>query len=166
MTNAIRNFRDLDAWQSGMDLVLVAYVLSDCLPDRERYGLCAQMRRAAVSIPSNVAEGHAFRTNPKAFGRHVRIALGSLAELETQVEIGFRLKFLKPVNLKTIQGTAIRTGQLLHGLLRALNMRVRQTQRSECRVRATSFRSSRPLVIRERRRRTPKASVAKATKRR
>jgi len=150
-----------------MDLVLLTYDLSTCLPSPERYGLCAQMRRAAVSIPSNVAEGHAFRTNPKAYGRHVRIALGSLAELETHVEIGFRLKFFKPANLKTIQGSAIRTGQLLHGLLRALNVRAQQGQRSECRVRTTAFRSCRPLANRHSRsQRIAKASVAKAGKRR
>ena len=166
MANAIRNFRDLDAWQCGMDLVLLAYDLSDALPSSERYGLCAQMRRAAVSVPSNVAEGHAFRTNSKAFGRHVRIALGSLAELETQIEIGFRLKFLKATQLKSIQEAAIRTGQLLHGLLRALTVRAKQLQRSECRVRTTASKSSTRLVIRQSRRRTAKGSGAEATKRR
>jgi four helix bundle protein len=81
MSNKIRNVRDLDAWQSSMDLVILAYGVAGALPDSERYGLSAQMRRAAVSIPSNVAEGHAFRTNSRAFRRYVRIALGSLAEL-------------------------------------------------------------------------------------
>ncbi len=167
MANAIRNFRDLDAWQSGMDLVLSTYDVTSAPPDSERYGLRTQMQRAAVSIPSNIAEGHAFRTTPKACKRHVRIALGSLAELETHIEIGLRLKFLKPANLRTIQAATIRTGQLLHGLLRALNMRGRQAPRSECRVCSTAFRSSRPLAVRHaHRRRRVKARVAKTTKRR
>jgi len=164
MANAIRNFRDLDVWQSGMDLVLFTYDVTGALPDSERYGLRTQLQRAAVSIPSNIAEGHAFRTTPKAYKRHVRIALGSLAELETHVEIGVRLKFLKPANLRTIQVAAIRTGQLRHGLLRALNRRGRQAQRSECRIRTTAFRSARPLAVHRRRR--VKASVAQTTKRR
>jgi four helix bundle protein len=144
MANAIRSFRDLDVWRCGMDLVLLVYDLSDYLPDAERYGLRAQMRRAAVSIPSNVAEGHAFRTRPKAYTRHVRIALGSLAELETHIEIALRLKFLTAVNLKQTRGTVERTGQLLHGLLRALTLRKRHA--SECRVRRGSMRASKPIV--------------------
>ena len=153
MAGEVRNFRDLDVWQAGMDLVLVTYDLSDSLPDRERYGLCAQMRRASVSIPSNVAEGHAFRISPKGYGRHVRIALGSLAELETHIELGLRLKFWKPANVRAIQGLTIRTGQMLHGLLRALNVRARQAERSECRTRLTPVRASRPIVARHSRRR-------------
>lgn len=150
MAGAIRSFRDLDVWQSGMDLVLLAYDVSDYLPDAERYGLRAQMRRAAVSIPSNVAEGHAFRTRPKAYTRHVRIALGSLAELETHIEIALRLKFLTAVNLKQTKATVERTGQLLHGLLRALTLR--KTRQSECRVKRGNLRRSRPIAVKRSRR--------------
>ena len=90
------------------------------LPDEERFGLIAQMRRAAVSIPSNVAEGHAFRTRPRAYRRHVRIALGSIAELDTQVEFASRLDMLKQSSLDELHAKLERAGKLLHGLLRAL----------------------------------------------
>src|SRR5262245_61916218 len=120
MSNRIRSFRELDVWQSGMDLVVVTYELATKLPVEERFVLAAQMRRAAVSIPSNVAEGHAFRNQPKVYRRHVRIALGTLAELETQIEVAARMKFSDAPTLERVQNHLTRTGQLLHGLLRAL----------------------------------------------
>lgn len=86
----ILSFRDLDAWKAAMNLVLAAYDAAHQLPPTERFELSAQIRRAAVSIPSNVAEGQA--SGPGArYRHHVRIALGSLAELETQIEIASRL---------------------------------------------------------------------------
>jgi four helix bundle protein len=103
-----------------MDLVVAVYDQATRLPQDERYGLAAQMRRAAVSIPSNVAEGHAFRTSPKAYRRYVLLALGSLAELDTQFELAVRLRFLREDDTARIREGATRTGQLLHGLLRAL----------------------------------------------
>jgi len=120
MRGHIRQFRDLDVWQAGMDLAVLTYGLTAKLPPDERFGLSSQMRRAAISIPTNVAEGHAFRTRPRAYRRYVRIALGSFAELETQVELTMRLQMLSEESLKPMQHQLKRTGQLLHGLLRAL----------------------------------------------
>jgi four helix bundle protein len=103
-----------------MDLAVSVYALSAQLPSTERYGLCSQMQRAAVSVPSNVAEGHAFRTKPRAYRRHIRIALGSFAEVETQVELAARLYVKDARALDDVKKKLSRAGQLLHGLLRAL----------------------------------------------
>ena len=88
----IRHYRDLQVWQRSMKLVVVVYRLTEHFPKSEAYGLTNQIRRAAVSIPSNIAEGHA-RTN-REFGRFLRIARGSMAELETQLEIAMHLEYL------------------------------------------------------------------------
>ena len=88
----ILSFRDLDAWKAAMDLVVSAYLVAGRLPATERFELAAQMRRAAVSIPSNIAEGHASGPGGR-YRHHVRIALGSLAELDTQLELAVRLRF-------------------------------------------------------------------------
>ncbi len=120
MRAPIRSFRDLDVWQAGMDLVVAIYDLVGNLPPTERFELSAQMRRAVVSVPSNVAEGHAFRTWPKIYRRHVRIALGSLAEVETQVEVAKRLRMADEQSIRRVGMQLDKTRQLLHGLLRAL----------------------------------------------
>ena len=89
----VRYFRDLQAWQSAMDLAVAAYGLAGQLPPTHRFELGSQIRRSASSIPSNIAEGHSQRGD-RVFLRHVRIALGSLAELDTQVEIAIRSKLV------------------------------------------------------------------------
>jgi four helix bundle protein len=99
-----------------MDLAEKAYALSASLPATERFGLCAQIRRAAVSIPSNVAEGQ--RRSASVFRNHLGIALGSLAELETQLELGTRLGMLKPP-VETWECLG-RCQQLVYGLRRSL----------------------------------------------
>jgi four helix bundle protein len=114
----IVSFRDLDVWNVGMDLVVTVYDVASRLPQTERYELSAQIRRAVVSIPSNVAEGYAYRG--RRYLHHVRIALGSLAELDTQLEAAVRLGLLGPDVVAGVGGQLDRTGQLLHGLLRSL----------------------------------------------
>jgi four helix bundle protein len=99
--------------------VASAYQLIRKLPAAEMYGLSAQMRRAAVSIPSNIAEGHAGGRGAR-YRHHVRIALGSLAELDTHLEIAVRLGFLSPPERATAAAQLTRTRQLLHGLARSL----------------------------------------------
>jgi four helix bundle protein len=84
------NFKALKVWQLGVQLATEVYALTAEFPDAERYGLTAQMRRAAVSVPSNIAEG-AGRNTDKSFQQFISIALGSLNELETQLEIADRL---------------------------------------------------------------------------
>jgi four helix bundle protein len=97
-----------------MELVVEAYRLADKLPSSERFELSAQIRRAAVSIPSNVAEGHERRN--KGYLHHLRIALGSLAELETQTEVALRLGFLQQVDVAGLANKAAVEARLLHGL--------------------------------------------------
>jgi four helix bundle protein len=126
VSQQIRSFRDLEVWQAAMDLVVAVYDVATELPSSERFGLASQMRRAAISIPSNIAEGHAFRTSRKAYRRHVRIALGSLAEVETDTELTSRLRIAAPERLEAIVQSVNRTGQLLHGLLRSLRQDTRK----------------------------------------
>ena len=87
-------FRDLKVWQRSMDLVERIYEISTEFPQDERFGLTAQLRRAAVSVPSNIGEGSR-RKKRKAFLNHLDIALGSQGEVEVQLEIAQRLRFLK-----------------------------------------------------------------------
>jgi four helix bundle protein len=86
----IESYRDLIVWQKAMDLVVVVYRLTDKYPKEEMYGITAQMRRAAISIPSNIAEGTR-RGSKKDFRQFLLIAFGSGSELETQLELGKRL---------------------------------------------------------------------------
>lgn len=88
------NHKELDVWKKGMDLVEMVYSISNSFPEAERFGLTSQIRRAAISIPSNIAEGAA-RKSDKELLQFVSIALGSLAEIETQYLIAIRLGFLK-----------------------------------------------------------------------
>jgi four helix bundle protein len=90
--------KDLEVWKLSLDLVLSIYDLTKMFPDDEKYGLTSQMRRAAVSIPSNISEG-AGRSSTKEFIRFLDIATGSLSELETQLIIVIRLGFIKKQNL-------------------------------------------------------------------
>jgi four helix bundle protein len=117
----ILSFRDLDAWKAAMSLVVASYQVAKKLPPTERFELAVHMRRAAVSIPSNVAEGQA--TGPGGRYRyHVRIALGSWAELMTHLEL-IKLLTLIPQDGQGFadMGSQLkRTGQLLHGLDRSL----------------------------------------------
>lgn len=86
--------KDLDVWKKGMELVEKVYAMSRSFPDAERFGLTSQIRRAAVSIPSNIAEGAA-RKSDKELLQFLSIAMGSLAEVETQYLIAIRLGFVK-----------------------------------------------------------------------
>ena len=99
MSNKIRNHKDLEVWKKSMDLVSNIYKITESFPNKELYGLTNQIRRAAVSIPSNIAEGAA-RNSKKEFIQFLYIALGSLSELETQIIIANRLEYLN--NLDTL----------------------------------------------------------------
>jgi len=89
-----KSYRDLEVWQIGLDLVETIYRHTGGFPKSELFGLSAQMRRAAVSIPSNIAEGQA-RSSSKEFLHFLSIALGSLAELSTQLELASRLGYME-----------------------------------------------------------------------
>ena len=87
------NFKDLKIWDKGINLVIDIYKLTSKFPSEEKYGLISQIRRSAVSIPSNIAEGHSRKTS-KDLKQFIAIAKGSLSELETQLIISFKLNFI------------------------------------------------------------------------
>ena len=115
---AVTSYRDLEAWQLGMTLVEDVYALTRAFPREELFGLTSQLRRAAIAIPSNVAEGHRHGTN--AYRHYVIMALGSQAECETQLELALRLKLAPADQIATVSALAARVGQVLHGLARSL----------------------------------------------
>lgn len=123
MSDVIRNFEDLDVWQQGIALTMRCYALVAALPSSERYELSAQMRRCAVSIPANIAEGHA-RRQPKPFLNHVNIARGSLAEWITYLIVAQRQGFISSATLQEERREADRVAQMLHALARSLERRI------------------------------------------
>lgn len=115
-----QSYKDLLVWQKAMDLVVLVYELADQFPNAETYGLTSQIRRAVVSVPSNIAEGQARGATNSEFGRFVRIALGSLAELDTQVELAVRLGYATKVETESIFALALELRKMLFGLLKKL----------------------------------------------
>jgi len=115
----VRNYQDLIVWQKAMDLVEEVYKTSKNFPREKIYGLTSQLRRAAVSIPSNVAEGQGRTTTPD-FLRHLSIAYGSLREVETQILIATRIGFLAQERCYDIMNSANEVGRLLNGLMASL----------------------------------------------
>jgi len=116
---AAKSYRDLVAWQRAMDLVVKVYAVSRGFPREEVYGLTSQIRRAAVSVASNIAEGQG-RGVGNEFTRYLRISQGSLQELETQLMIAERLGYLDAVTLTATLEKADEVGRLVRGLHRAV----------------------------------------------
>ena len=114
-----RNYQDLVAWQKAMDLVELVYRASERWPKEERYGLTNQVRREAVSIPYNLAEGQG-RTGSNEFLHYLSITHGSLREVETQLLIGHRLGYLGEAALAPLMDQAGEVGRLVQGLMRSL----------------------------------------------
>lgn len=114
----VRNYQDLIVWQKAMDLVEQVYASSRSFPREEIYSLTNQLRRAAVSVPSNIAEGQGRRTTAD-FVRHLSISYGSLRELETQTIIAARLKYFTTESCNDILKRAGEVGRLLNGLMSA-----------------------------------------------
>lgn len=94
----LKTHKDLDVWQEGIELVTKVYAVVQDFPKEEKFGLVDQIKRASVSIPSNIAEGAA-RNSKKEFIHYLHIALGSLSELETQLTIASKLNFLKNTDI-------------------------------------------------------------------
>lgn len=116
---AARNYRRLTAWQKAMDLATGIYDLTRSFPDNERFGLVLQLRRAAVSIASNIAEGEG-RGNDNEFIQFLRIAHGSLQEVETQLYLAHRLHLADEQQTEPLLELAGEVGRLINGLLRSL----------------------------------------------
>jgi four helix bundle protein len=116
---SISSFRDLVVWQRSISLVRRIYETSSDWPKAELYGLTAQIRRAAVSIPANIAEGQG-RNGRREFVHHLGIAHGSLCEVETMLIIAHQLEYITSANLAEQTESIREVGRLLHGLLRSL----------------------------------------------
>ena len=113
------SFRDLKVWMRSMDLVEEIYSISSRFPKDERFGLTSQIRRACVSVPSNIGEGSR-RKRRNAFLHHLDIALGSQGEVEVQLEIARRLRFVSEADYKRIQPAVEEISKMLNGLIASL----------------------------------------------
>ena len=119
MEKEVRSYKDLVAWQKSMDLVTAVYRASQGFPKEEIFGLVSQIRRSAVSVPSNIAEGHA-RTSRKEFQYFLSNARGSLAELETQLTIAHQRAYIDETRINQLLDRLGEVGRILNGLLTAL----------------------------------------------
>ncbi len=119
----VRDFRDLEVWKRGMELVDLTYRLARSLPRHEQYGLSDQLRRAAVSVPANIAEGHG-RQHTKEFLQHLSIARGSLAEVLTLVLIASRVGYLTPEQSSSAEESILAVRRPLWIMIRALERRL------------------------------------------
>ena len=115
----VNHYRDLLVWQKSMDIVVRCYRLSSIFPGEERYGLTSQLRRAAVTVPANIAEGHG-RSATKPFLNHLSIAMGSLKELETHILIAEKLGYVTETQISKLMEDCMEVGKMLNGLSRSL----------------------------------------------
>ena len=111
-----QSYRDLIAWRKAMELVTEIYRLTKTFPAEERYGLTNQLRRAAVSVPSNIAEGQA-RYSMREFHHFLCTARGSLAEIETQIDIAANLGYANQTESANLFKATSELGRILNGLL-------------------------------------------------
>jgi four helix bundle protein len=118
----VKHFRELIAWQKAMDLVVLVYRATAAFPSEERFGLTNQVRRAAVSVPSNIAEGQG-RQTPREFIQFLAVARGSLQEVETQILIAVRLEYLDEKNANGLTELIDEVSRILGGLIRSLGKR-------------------------------------------
>jgi four helix bundle protein len=125
-SGAVRTYRDLNAWQKAFDLCADVYQTTKRFPRSEVYGLTAQMQRAAVSIPSNIAEGFGRRTTAD-FLRSLYIAYGSICELQTQALLASKLCYLAERNAESLLQSIGDTERLAKALIRALERKLRSS---------------------------------------
>ena len=119
----VQSFKDLQVWKIGMMLAEEVYRLTETFPKRETYALISQMQRAAVSVPSNIAEGHA-RDSTKEFLHYISIAMGSLDELETQLLLAGRLDYIDNTRTRSILSRTSELGRMLRGLQKTLKAKL------------------------------------------
>ena len=123
----VRSYRDLRVWQQAMDLVEATYRATKRFPTTERYELVTQLRRAAVSVVSNIAEGHARSLGD--YLRHLLISGGSLTEMETQFIVSTRLGFLPPAESESLLRSCDQVGRMLGALRKSLRARLSRAPR-------------------------------------
>ena len=121
--NQVKSYRDLFVRQRSMDVVERVYRLTATMPKHERYGLSSQLQRSAVSIPSNIAEGHA-RQSTREYLYHLSVAIGSLAELETQLMIAVRLGYATPESMAPLLSENEEIGRMLHSLQKSIRTKL------------------------------------------
>ena len=119
----LKSYDELTVWQKAMDLVVEVYELVKLLPGEELYVLSAQMRRAAISIPSNIAEGQE-RSTTRDFIKYLHIAKGLKAELETQLLICVRLQYLTQPQIQVAQGLLAEIRKMLNAFIRSLSAKL------------------------------------------
>ena len=117
----IRSFRDLLVWQKAMELTVIVYRLTQGFPPEETYGLPSQMRRSAISVPSNIAEGQG-RLNTREFKQFLGIARGSVCEIQTQLEISRRLNLGDTMLLDEAQNLTQEVGKMIFTILTKLKI--------------------------------------------
>lgn len=118
----IQSYQELEVWKRGMDLAEKIYLLTKAFPTQEQYGMTSQMRRAAVSVPANIAEGWG-RTGTKEFQRFLQIALGSLRELETHLILSQRVGLSQEAQVKPLLEITTILGKQILSLMRSLERR-------------------------------------------
>lgn len=118
----VTSYRDLIVWQKAMDLVVAVYELTGTFRREEMFGLTFQLRKAAVSVPSNIAEGQS-RWSTKEFLHHLSIAHGSGAEVETQTLVSVRLKYAAQARADIVLGLAAEVKKMINGLANSLENR-------------------------------------------
>jgi four helix bundle protein len=119
--SGIESYRDLVAWQRAMDLAVAVHEITRRFPTHEQFGLTIQLRRASVSVPSNVAEGRERGTTPD-FLRHLTIAKGSLAEVETQLLLAVRFGYVRQEDIADVLACAGECGRVMNGLMNSLRV--------------------------------------------
>jgi four helix bundle protein len=117
---AVTHYRELIAWQKAVEMVCTIYKITSAFPAEERFGLTNQLRRAAVSIPSNIAEGQG-RGVSRDFARYLRMANGSRQEVETQIAIAHRLGYLDQERTAAVLRDLEELGRIISGLLRSIS---------------------------------------------
>ena len=115
----VKYYRDLQVWQKGIELVKEIYLLTKQFPKEEIYGLSSQIRRASVSIPSNIAEGQA-RKHTAEFRQFLYIALGSLGEVDTQLEVAIQLSYLSQNDIPKAANLVLELRKMLYSLINKL----------------------------------------------
>ena len=123
---AVLNYRDLLVWQKAMELVVECYRLCEFLPKTEIYGLASQLKRSAVSVPANIAEGHG-RDHLGEYLHHLSIANGSLMEVETHILLAEKLRFIAKEEIELSLFKSAEVGRMLAGLSKSLKNRRPQT---------------------------------------
>ncbi|WP_040300470.1 four helix bundle protein [Agrobacterium albertimagni] len=115
----MNSYQDLKVWQRAMDLAVESYEVTKDFPREEVYGLISQIRRAASSVPANIAEGHG-RNATGSYVQHLKIAQGSLKELETHFILSSRLGFVSKDRIHVVMATSEEIGKMLRSLIRSL----------------------------------------------